>query len=247
MLGKLAPPILTRLNYVAQFTLPPPPPVVNPPPGGYIARVIGLTLAAQAWLPGPPQPQTNAVFGQGQPVIAPIVPGRIFLLSPDVRTIIDLSDIRAAVLPSDVRTEILPTDIRTILLPPDVRTIILPRDEDEMVAPTLQWSPSAGADTDIYFLSLAKWLPVGDTVNTPSVVVTPISGDLNPMTVGAVSIDTGTRQVTIPPGVPFTDPGPRIEAVLSGGTTGKTYTTIVTWQDSQGRTISRPVLLFVQW
>ena len=239
-----APQPFQRVGYAASFILPP---AVNPPPGGYPARVTMMREIAEAWQPPPPQPQAGFLPSWVLRAQFPPVPGRVFLLSPDVRAIIDTADVRAIELAPTTRAIMLSADIRAVVLPADVRCIVLPKDEAMATLPVMQWSPAAGADTDVYFLSLSRWLPAGDTVNTPSVTVVPISGDLSPLTAGAVTVDTGVRAVTIPPGVAFSDPGPRIQAVLSGGTTGKTYTTIVSWQDSQGRTINRPVLLLVAW
>lgn len=218
-----------------------------PPPWGSPAAITRMQTAVVAWQPPDPQPQrfvpTQALSKTQSPV-----PGREFLLPADIRTVIDTADVRAVLLPPDTRTVIQQPDIRTILLPADVRAVIARPDEElSMPEAPPQWSPAASSDVDLYFLSLSRWLPTGDTVNTPSVTVVPIAGDLNPIVVGSVSVDTGPRSVVIPPGVVYLDPGPRLLAILSGGTTGKTYTTILTWHDAQGRTINRQVLLSIQW
>jgi hypothetical protein len=231
------------IHYVAVFI---PPPVVNPPPFGYPARVTSMRVVAGAWQPPDPQPQrlypTQALSSARSPL-----PGREFALSPDIRAIVEASDVRANLLAPDARAIVLSPDIRAMLLWPDARTVLLQPDDNTMPQAPPQWSPAASADTDLYWVSLARWLPAGDSVNTPAVAVVPIHGDTNPLVVGSVSVDLGVRQVIIPPGVPYTDPGPRIQAQLSGGTVGKTYTTIVSWHDVQGRIISRQILLLIQW
>lgn len=148
------------------------------------------------------------------------------------------------------RTLLLPPDIRALLLQPDIRAILLPPDEALMPAiPPLAWSPAAGADSDFYWLLLSDWLPEGDAVISPTVTVLPaFAGDPTPLeVVGVPVVVTGAAQVIVPPGVPYLDPGPRIQCQLAGGTTGYTYTTVVSWQDSQGRTINRQVQLPIQW
>lgn len=218
-----------------------------PPPWGSPARITRMQTVVVAWQPPDPQPQRSVPTEALSTAQSPL-PGREFLLPPDTRTVIDTADVRDVLLAPDTRTVIQPVDIRAILLPADVRVVIAQRDEElEMPQAPPQWSPAASADVDTYWLSLVRWLPAGDTVNTPSVTVVPIPGDTNPVTVGSVSVDTGSRAVTIPPGVSFQDSGPRIQAQLSGGTTGKTYTTILTWHDVQGRTINRQVLLQIAW
>jgi hypothetical protein len=165
-------------------------------------------------------------------VAVPAKPGRILPLLPDVRDIL------------------LSPDDRMLVLGPDVRAIILPPDEDDMPpTPPQSWSPAAGADVDLYWLSLFKWLPPDDTVSNPSVTVSGgPPGDTAPVVASGVTIDTGDRSVYVPPGVgPVIDPGPRIQMTLTGGTAGWTYTTTITWQDSQGRTINRQAQLYVQW
>ena len=157
-----------------------------------------------------------------------LTPGRFLTLAPDAREVL------------------LPADYRGILLAPDVRTILV-NTEGDMTAPIQSWSPAAGADVDFYWLSLSRWIPTGDTVNNPSVAILGPAGDATPLTVSNVLIDTGARQVIIPPGVPFNDPGPRVQMKMTGGTVGVTYTTVITWQDTQGRTINRQAQLLVEW
>lgn len=141
-------------------------------------------------------------------------------------------------------------DTRDLLLPPDIRTIILPLDEAPMPpVPAQYWSPASADDVDFYWLSLSLWIPPDDTILTPSAAVTPITDDPMPLEVvpGSVVVETGDRRVYVPPGVPVIDPGPRIRMQMQGGTFGKTYTTTITWTDSQGRTINRQALLTIQW
>lgn len=141
-------------------------------------------------------------------------------------------------------------DTRDILLAPDIRTLILPLDEAPMPpVPPQYWSPASADDVDFYWLSLSQWIPPDDTILTPSAAVTPITDDPMPLEVvpGSVVVETGDRRVYVPPGVPVIDPGPRIRMQMQGGTFGKTYTTTITWTDSQGRTINRQALLTIQW
>lgn len=153
-------------------------------------------------------------------------------------------------LVADMREILVAPDDRLLQLQPDVRAILLPPDEDDMPpTPPQYWSPAASADVDIYWLSLTQWLPPDDTVSNPSVVILPaFTGDNNPVTVvGTPTVETGDLRVVVPPGVPIIDPGPRIQMKLTGGTPGRTYTTVITWQDDQGRTINRQALLPIQW
>lgn len=170
----------------------------------------------------------------GSPIVVAAKPGRILRLLPDIRDIL------------------LSPDVRSLELGPDVRCIILPVDEDDMPpTPPQYWSPASGADIDLYWLSLFKWLPPDDTVSDPSVAISGgPANDPTPLIVvpDSVVVDTGDRSVYVPPGVgPVIDPGPRIQMKLSGGSKGYDYTTTITWQDSQGRTINRQALLSIQW
>lgn len=111
----------------------------------------------------------------------------------------------------------------------------------------MEWSPASSTDQEFYWLLLSKWLPVGDVVSSPSVTVDAIAGDLNPLVpMGTASIDLGSRALWVAPGIKLLDPGPRIQVKLTGGTPGLTYTTRVSWSDSQGRHLTRAISLFIE-
>ena len=118
-----------------------------------------------------------------------------------------------------------------------------------MPLPPLEWSPASALDSDFFWLLMSQWLPPNDTILNPTVSVVAITGDSNPLSVvpDSVIVDTGPRLVSISPGTWTTDPGPRIQVQLAGGSKGQTYTTLIGWQNRQGRTKSRPALLFIQW
>lgn len=112
----------------------------------------------------------------------------------------------------------------------------------------MEWSSASSTDEDYYWLLLSKWLPEGDSVLNPSVSVDTIPGDTAPLVpVGPAEIDSGLREMLVSPGVKLLDPGPRVQVKLRGGTKGLTYTTRISWEDSQGRRVTRVATLFIEW
>lgn len=226
---------------------------VNAAPLIYQSRIQTQRAISEMWEPLPPRNH----YGTGLAFVLVPIPlgipgsGRYVFLQPELRAALLSLDVRGALLSPDVRAIQLTSDARAVLYQPDIRAVLLQPESsggpmDPVNIPEMFWTAAGPGDTDWYYMLLDIWLPAGDTVNTPTVTITSIVGDLTPPSVTGIAVELGAVTLTIAPGIPYVSNGPRIKCKISGGTVGNTYSTVVGWQDSQGRTLARTVLLPVE-